>query len=164
VQETEEPAWQAVIARPTASMVLPTPGGGEEADVGLGRDEPERGEVADLAGVQVGLEGDVEGVQALVVGQARQLQGVVDPAAFAHADCFLEDQVEEVQVAHGGLLGPGAEGVEVAGEVGEVEPFGRARGCGWRPGPLMRGLRRGRRWPGCGGRPAPGRPGAGPSR
>jgi hypothetical protein len=70
------------------------------------------------------LEGEVEGVQALVVRQAGQLQGVVEPAAFAHADFFLQEQVEEVQVAHGGLLGPGEGRVEVAGEVGEVEPFG----------------------------------------
>ena len=78
----------------------------------------------DLAGVQLGLEGEVEAVQALVVGQAGQLEGVAEAAALAHTDLFLQDQVEEVQVAHGGLLGPGDQGVEVAGEVGQVEPFG----------------------------------------
>jgi hypothetical protein len=103
---------------------LADPGWAEEADVGLGLGEAEGGEVADLAGVQLWLEGEVEGVQALVVGQARQLQGVVEAAAFAQADLFFQDQVEEVQVAHGGLFGPGEERVEVAGEVGQVEPFG----------------------------------------
>jgi hypothetical protein len=37
-------------------------------------DELEGGEVADLAGVQVGLEGEVEGVQALVVGRPDSLR------------------------------------------------------------------------------------------
>jgi hypothetical protein len=44
-------------------------------------DEAEGGQVADLAGVQFGLEGEVEGVQALVVGQARELEGVAEPPA-----------------------------------------------------------------------------------
>jgi hypothetical protein len=66
-------------------------GWAEEADVGLLLDEAEGGEVADLAGVQVGLEGEVEAVQALVMGQARQLQGITKAAAFAEADLFLED-------------------------------------------------------------------------
>ena len=48
----------------------------------------------------------------------------MEAAAFAHADLFFQEQVEEVQVAHGGLFGPGDQRVEVAGEVGEVEPFG----------------------------------------
>jgi hypothetical protein len=105
-------------------MVLPTPGGPEEADGRLGLDEAERGQVADLAGVQLGLEGEVEGVQALVVGQPRQLQGVAEAAAFADADLLLEDQVEEVQVAHGGLLGPVDQGVQALGQVGKPQPLG----------------------------------------
>jgi hypothetical protein len=124
VTETESPAWQAAIARPTASMVLPTPGGPEEADGRLGLDEAERGQVADLAGVQLGLEGEVEGVQALVVGQPRQLQGVAEAAAFADADLLLEDQVEEVQVAHRLLLGPVDQGVQALGQVGKPQPLG----------------------------------------
>jgi hypothetical protein len=65
-----------------------------------------------------------------VVRQPRQLQGVVEAAAFAHADLFFQEQVEEVQVAHSGLLGPGEERVEVAGEVGQVEPFGMLTDAG----------------------------------
>jgi hypothetical protein len=70
------------------------------------------------------LEGEVEAVQALVVGQPRQLEGVAEAAALAQADFFFQDQVEEVEVAHGGLLGPGDQGVEVAGEVGQPQAVG----------------------------------------
>ena len=103
---------------------LADPRWAQEADIGLVLDELQRGQVADLAGVQVGLEGEVEAVQALVVGQPGQLQGVAEAAAFAHADFFFEEEVEEVQVAHGGLLGPGDQRVEVLGEMGQPEPFG----------------------------------------
>jgi hypothetical protein len=87
----------------------------EEADVGFLFDEAERGEVADLAGVKVGLESEVEAVQALVVRQPRQLQGIAEPAALAHADFLLEHEVQEVQVAHGLLLGPGDQAVQALG-------------------------------------------------
>jgi hypothetical protein len=79
-------------------------GWAEEADVGLLLDEAEGGQVADLAGVQLRLEGEVEAVQALVVRQPRQLERVAEPAALAHADLFFQHQVEEVQVAHGLLF------------------------------------------------------------
>jgi hypothetical protein len=87
-------------------------------------DEAEGGQVADLAGVQVGLEGEVEAVQALVVGQARELEGVAEAAAFADADLFFQDQVEEVQVAHGLLFGPVDQAVQALGQVGESQSFG----------------------------------------
>jgi hypothetical protein len=70
------------------------------------------------------LEGEVEGVQALVVGQARQLEGVGEAAAFADADFFFQDQVEELQVAHGLGLGPGDQGVEVLAQMRQVQPLG----------------------------------------
>jgi hypothetical protein len=103
---------------------LADPGRAEEADVGLGLDEAEGCQVADLTGVQLGLEGEVEAVQALVMGQAGQLQSVAEAAAFAQAEFLLEGEVDELQVAHGGLFGPGDQGVEVVGEPGQVEPFG----------------------------------------
>jgi hypothetical protein len=96
----------------------------EEAGIRLGLDEAEGGQVADLAGVQVGLEGEVEGVQALVMRQPRQLQGVVEAAALAQADLLLKGQVDELQVAHRGLFGPGDQSVKVVGQPGQVEPFG----------------------------------------
>jgi len=36
------------------------------------------------------LEGEVEAVQALVVGQPGQLEGVAEPAALADADLFFQ--------------------------------------------------------------------------
>jgi hypothetical protein len=123
VTEIEKPAWQAAIARATASMVLPTPWWAEEDHVGLGLDELERGQVTDLAGVQLGLEGEVEGVQAFVVGQPRELEGVAEPPALPDADLLLEQQVEEVQIPHGLLLGPGDQRLEVLTQVGKPEPL-----------------------------------------
>jgi len=70
------------------------------------------------------LEGEVEAVQALVVGQARELQGVAEAATLAQPDLLLEGEVDELQVAHAGLLGPGDQGVEVVGQPGQVQPFG----------------------------------------
>jgi hypothetical protein len=48
-----------------------------------------------------------------VVGQARQLEGVGEAAAFADPDLVLQDQVDELQIAHGGLLGSGDQRVQV---------------------------------------------------
>jgi hypothetical protein len=70
------------------------------------------------------LEGEVEGVQPLVVGQPRQLEGVAEPAALAQADFFLEHQVQEVQVAHGLLLGPADQAVQALGQVSKPQPLG----------------------------------------
>jgi hypothetical protein len=57
-------------------------------------------------------------------GQAGELEGVAEPATLSDADLFLQDQVEEVQVAHGLLFGPGDEGVQVLAQVGEPQPLG----------------------------------------
>ncbi len=51
-------------------MGLADAGRAEQGDVAVRGDEAERGEVADLAGVEVGLEGEVERVEAFVVRQA----------------------------------------------------------------------------------------------
>jgi hypothetical protein len=67
--------------------------------------KPSAARPGDLAGVQVGLEGDVERVQTLVVGQPRQLQRVAEAAPLAQPERFLKDQVDELQVAQLGLLG-----------------------------------------------------------
>jgi hypothetical protein len=103
---------------------LADPGWTEEADVGARLDELEGGQVVDLAGVQLGLEGEVEAVQALVVGQARELEGVGEASTFPDADLLFEDQVEELQIAHGLLLGPGDQLVEVLAQVRQVQPLG----------------------------------------
>jgi hypothetical protein len=49
-------------------------------------DEGQRGEVTDLADVEVGLEGEVELVEGLVVRQPGQLERGAEPAPFAQAE------------------------------------------------------------------------------
>jgi hypothetical protein len=73
---------------------------------------------------EVRLEGEVELVQALVVRQPRQLEGVAEAAALPDANFLLQEQVEELQVAHGGLLGPGDQRLEVRTEVGQAQSLG----------------------------------------
>jgi hypothetical protein len=43
---------------------------------------------------------------------------------FADTDLFLEDQVQEVQIAHGLLLGPVDQAVQALGQVSQPQPFG----------------------------------------
>jgi hypothetical protein len=64
-------------------------GRAEQCQVGFGLDELQGGEVADLAGVQAGLEGEVELLQGFVVGQPGQFQRVVEPAALTQPGFFL---------------------------------------------------------------------------
>jgi hypothetical protein len=59
-----------------------------------------------------------------VVGQAGELEGVAEAAAFSDADLFFQDQVEEVQVALGLLLGPVDQAIQALGQVGKPQPFG----------------------------------------
>jgi hypothetical protein len=105
-------------------MVLPTPGGSEQGNVGLCLHELQGGKVTDLAGVQAGLEGEVELVEGFVVWQPGQPQRVAEPPALAQSDFFLEEQVDEVQVAHLAGFSPLDELGEGVGEVGESEPGG----------------------------------------
>ncbi len=91
----------------------------EQCDVAAVADEPERGEVADLAGVEVGLEREVEGVEGLVVRQPGQLERVAEPAAFADADLLLEDEVEKLQIAQLAGLRPVGERLGLLSEVRE---------------------------------------------
>jgi hypothetical protein len=96
----------------------------EEGDVGLGAHELQGGQVADLAGVECGLEGEVELVQRLVVRHPRQLQRVAEPAPFTQAELFLEQEVDEVEVAHLSGLGAVHELGDHLGQVGQPEPGG----------------------------------------
>jgi hypothetical protein len=84
---------------------LADPGWAEQGDVVVGGDELERGEVADLARVEVGLEGEVERVEAFVVGQAGEFERGAEPASFAQADLLAQEQVDELEVAHAVGLG-----------------------------------------------------------
>jgi len=96
-------------------------GPSKQGDVGLGADELEGGQIADLAGVELGLEREVEVVQALVVRQPGQLQCVAEPAALAQAEFFFEEEVDEVEVAHLRGLGAFDELGDDLGEVGQSE-------------------------------------------
>jgi hypothetical protein len=82
----ENPAWQAAAANATA---FADSGRSEQSHVGLGLDELQRGEIFDLAGVQAGLEGEIELVQGLVVRQPGQFQGIAEPAALTQSDLFF---------------------------------------------------------------------------
>lgn len=77
--------------------------------VGLDGYEVEGGQAANIAGVKVGLEGEVEVevevVQALVVGQSGEFEGIAETAALAPSDLFFQDQVQEVAVAQGVAFG-----------------------------------------------------------
>jgi hypothetical protein len=63
-------------------------------------------------------------------GSPRELQGVAEPPALPDADLLLQQQVEEVQVAHGLLLGPGDQRLEVLTQVGKPQPVGMLADAG----------------------------------
>ena len=88
------------------------------------RQERQRGEVADLAGVEVGLEREVELGEGLVVRQPGELQRGLEASAFAQPELLDEEQVDEVAVAHCVGLCALDEVIEVLGEVREPEAGG----------------------------------------
>ncbi len=59
-----------------------------------------------------------------MVGQAGQFQRVGEPAGLAHAGFFFQQQVEEVQVAHLGGLGPLDQFGDRVGGMGQAQPGG----------------------------------------
>jgi len=78
-----------------------------QGDVGFGLHEREGGEVADLAGPD-GAVGEVVVVEGLVVRQLGQAQPGAVAAFVADCDFRLQDQVEDVEVAHGSGVGAAA--------------------------------------------------------
>ena len=100
-------------------------GWAEESDVGFGLHERERGEVTDFAGVQVGLEAEVVVVEGLVVWQFRQAQPGAEAAFVADGEFLFQDEVEELQVAHGLGVGSAGELPQRLGQVRQAE-FGGA--------------------------------------
>ena len=59
-----------------------------------------------------------------MVRQPGGVQGGAAAAAVFEPGFLAEDQVEEVQVAQGGLLGAGGQGRGVRGDAGQAEPGG----------------------------------------
>jgi hypothetical protein len=57
-----------------------------------------------------------------VVRQPGQLQRVAEPAAFAEADLFLQQQVDEIEVAQLAGLGTIDKLGQGVGEMGQAEP------------------------------------------
>ena len=96
-------------------------GWAEQRDVRAGLHEGEGGQVADLAGFQVGLEGEVVVVEGLVVRQPRQAQPGAEPAFVADGEFLLQHQVEEVEVAHRVSVGAFRQVVQGAGQVRQAE-------------------------------------------
>jgi len=98
-------------------MRLPGARGAEEDRIGLLFDKAPRGQLLDPDHLERRLEGEVEAVEGCMVGQSRQLEHLCEPASFADTHLFLEDQVQELAIAHLALLGPGDEGIHRVGEV-----------------------------------------------
>src|SRR5260370_28908951 len=86
----------------------------EQGDVGGLGDEVQGGEVLDFPDVQVGLEGEVEVVEGLVVGQAGDVQGAGEAAV----------------VFGGGFLAVGQGEGGGAAELGVVRALGQGGRCG----------------------------------
>ena len=62
--------------------------------------------------------------EALAVGQAAELEGVAEASPLPDPELLLEDEVEELAVAHLRLLGAGDELLGVLGPVGEAQALG----------------------------------------
>ena len=100
-------------------MSLPGAGRAEQGDVGLVGGEGQRGQVTQLAGVQVGLESEVELVDRPVMRQPGQFQGVAERRPSRRF--FLEDEVDEVEVVR---FGSGSQVGCGVGQVSQAEAQG----------------------------------------
>jgi len=90
----------------------------EAADLVL--DEPQRAQLGQALGVELGLEVDVEVVEGLVMREAGHLQAGLVAAALEHTDLTLEQQVQELAIAELRVLGALDELVGVGGD--RVQP------------------------------------------
>ena len=110
-----------------AKWVFPTPGGPEEDDVLRALHETEAGQFAEHLPVDRGLEVEVELLEGLQPGEARQLQPTLDPALVPASPFGFERLGEKplvVDVALGRLL---ADAVELGQEVLHLHPLEEAR-------------------------------------
>lgn len=102
----------------------------EQSDVGLLLDEGQGGQVLDLARVELGLEGEVVVLQRLVVRQLRQPQAVAETAVVADSEFLGQHQIEQVEVAHLGLIRPLDVLVQGLGQVRQAELGGGGADAG----------------------------------
>ncbi|GAA3493981.1 hypothetical protein GCM10019016_010800 [Streptomyces prasinosporus] len=102
-------------------MCLADSGWPEQGNVGLVVDEGEGAQVFDPARVEVGLEGEVVVLQRLAVWQFRQPQPVAEPAVVTAREFPGQHQVDQIEIAHLGLVSPLEVLVQGFGQVWQAE-------------------------------------------
>ncbi|HTT26980.1 MAG TPA: hypothetical protein VMG37_01110 [Solirubrobacteraceae bacterium] len=80
-------------------MCLPDSGRAQNQRRDLVLDEPQRAELGEAFGIELGLEADVEFIEGLVVRQPGELQPRRVAAALQDADLGFQDEVEELAIA-----------------------------------------------------------------
>lgn len=91
--------------QPHGQMRLSDPGRAQDQRRHLVLHEPQRAQLGEAFGVELGLEGGVELIEGLVVRQPGELQPRRVAPTFEDADLRLEDEVEELAVAERPGLG-----------------------------------------------------------
>lgn len=84
-------------------------------------DETQRAQLGEVLGVELGLEGDVELVEGLVVRQPGHLQARLVAAALEHPDLGFEDEVKKLAVAQLRRLGAVDQLVGVLGDAVQAQ-------------------------------------------
>jgi len=86
-------------------MGLADAGRSQQEHVLLLGQEGERGQIHELRPIERGLKGEVEGVDGLEKGHAREPERILDPPLFARGDLLLEEPIEEGRIAGPVLFG-----------------------------------------------------------
>ena len=92
----------------------------EEGHVGAALHEGKTGKVLDLAPVEIGLEGEIELIERLLVGKPGELERVSKSLAFPDARLLLQDKIEEFEIADADRIGPLGQAFQLLLEVGET--------------------------------------------
>jgi len=123
VKYTEYPAWQAAMDRPTASMVLPTPGGPSRHTFARCSTNASVARSFTLRWSSSGWKVKSNSSRDLWWGRG-ELQSVAEPPALPDPDLLLEHQVQELPAAHLGLLGPLHQLLGSLHQVSEMQTLG----------------------------------------
>jgi hypothetical protein len=102
-------------------MTLADARGTQDQAADFSLDEPQRAQLGQALGIEIGLEAVVEVVEGLVVREAGHLQPGLIAAALELADFGFQDEVEEFAVAQLGLLGALDQLVRVRGDGGQAQ-------------------------------------------
>src|SRR5215212_8164949 len=111
------------MARATASMVLPTPGGPRKQTLALAWTNSSAARSRTLRASRSGWKAKSKLSRLLWWGQARQLERVGEPPPLPDTELLLQHQVDELQIAHRLGLGPGDQRVEALAQVRQVKPL-----------------------------------------